>query len=161
LIDLHSCGDIVIDTNVLCHASDPRQARQEDAVNLLECLRGAAGVSLAIDPDGSLDEAVNRSQIIAEYLQYLPPGTLGRQLLQHLAASSRLRFHEPSLSVGDARWLNQLLRNRMDRVFVKVAANSQERVLVSHDYEDFQKRKRQDIKKRLGVRICEACDCQG
>jgi predicted nucleic acid-binding protein len=57
---------------------------------------------------------------------------------------------------GAAKKVTQMIRKPRDRVFLGIAYNSEEKILVSHDYEDFQASKRVDIRRELSVAVIEA-----
>ena len=58
------------------------------------------------------------------------------------------------------RWINQRVRNAVDRTFLKVTVNSKERILVSHDFQDFPERIRAACPGELGVTILEASEAE-
>lgn len=146
---------MVIDTNVLMHADDPRESRQADAIELLSRLLDCETV-LAIDEGFDLDPALNRSLIGGEYFENLTPSSFASEALAHLAQSMRTKSVSRSLDAGTRKKINRLVRKPRDRTFLLVAHKSDEQILCSHDYEDFQKSKRPDIKSKLGVVVAEA-----
>ncbi len=152
-------SDLVIDTNVLVHAQNPSEQRCADARRLLTTLLDTTAV-LCVDQGFACDEGQNRSHIGTEYLQNLRAGSLALQVIATLAGSGRVRQLGRRAPQATARQINQLIRNRVDRVFLSVAFNSTDRVLVSHDLEDFQLPKRDTIRRTLGVRVVEAQDCE-
>jgi hypothetical protein len=54
------------------------------------------------------------------------------------------------------QWAIARVSKPRDRKFFFLAANSRERVLVSHDYNDFTNDNRAQAKRRFKVRICDA-----
>lgn len=64
--------DVVVDTNVWVHASNPGEQRFEAALEFLEKLLYSASILLCVDEGFSLDEASNRSLIGREYLDNIP-----------------------------------------------------------------------------------------
>jgi len=151
-------NDLVIDTNVLVHAQNPSEQRFSASTRFLSALLDAPTV-LCVDHGFACDEAQNRSHIGTEYLQNLRAGSFALQVVATLAGSGRVRQVERRAPQATARQINQLLRNRFDRIFLSVAFNSTERILVSHDFQDFQLPKRQTIRQTLNVRVIEAHVC--
>ena len=152
--------DVVVDTNVIAHAQNPAEARFADSEALLRCFL-ELHTSLCVDEGFDMDEARNQSHICSEYLQHIHFGSLGFTVISYLATNGRIKQLPRLATRTVSRRINQLLRNRMDRAFLNVACNSTEMVLVSHDYTDFQARKRTTIRKELGVRVIEASHCLG
>ena len=142
--------DLVLDTNVMLHAENPNEPRRQGSRDLLEGL-------LRCKTSLRIDEARD-SLIIGEYRQKLRPGMLATVVVAKLAAEKRvLPVEKPSRKIKN--FTLQTLRKPMDRVFLRVAAMSEDKVLVTHDFEDFQTKKRVDIKRKLGVRVLEASEC--
>ncbi len=150
--------DIVIDTNVLLHAQNPDEPRFSDARQLIEQMLECT-TTLCIDRGFDISPAQNQSKIGAEYLDKLQPGSLGFALIVNLVESFRLKQTNRLPPRDISRAINQLISNRRDRTFVGVSYNSTERMLVSHDYRDFQQAKRAVIRRNLGVRVIDASTC--
>lgn len=148
-------SDIVIDTNVLSHSSNPVEERFADSSMFLEML-AESSLCICVDEGFEFNESTNRSLIGAEYLLHVVPGSLAAAVLTTLLNSGRVREVARLAPQALQRRINQMVRNRRDRTFLAVAVNSIEHVLVSHDYEDFQQRKRADIRRRIGVSVIEA-----
>lgn len=68
--------DLVIDTNVLMHANNSKEERQEDTIKFLKKLL-ASDTFICVDEGFDPDEAKNKSKIIGEYYQYLAVGSFG------------------------------------------------------------------------------------
>lgn len=150
--------DVTVDTNVFMHACNPKEARYTDSVDFVNSLLGSIA-KLAIDPGFSTDPALNASLIGGEYLAKLVPGSLPHYAVAHLALNGRISICAKSLAPQQAQKLNQMVANRRDRTFVKVAANSQSLHFVSHDYTDFGVKKRKAIRADFGVEMTDACAC--
>jgi len=127
-------------------------------VYFLTCLL-ACTTKLSIDDGFSLDPSKNRSLIGGEYLAKLVPGTLPSVVLTQLALTGRVKVFQSTVNAQSAKKLNQLVANKRDRTFVKVCANSDGKVLVSHDFDDFPAPKRKVIGKIFGLDIVEAVHC--
>lgn len=150
--------DVTIDTNVLMHACNPNEKRYQHSVAFVNSML-ASSAHLAMDPGFSNDPAQNKSLIGAEYLEKLVPGSLPTYAITQLALTGRVLIVPTSLSPQLSKKLNQMVRNRRDRTFVKVAANSRGCHLISHDYDDFPSTKRKDIRAAFGVCMIEASVC--
>ncbi len=147
--------DIVIDTNVLCHADNPSEPRCAASLTLMNTLL-VISTNLCVDEGFALDMTKNRSHICAEYLERLVPGSVPYAVLTHLAAFNRVREVHRRPDWATARRIKQMVRKARDRIFVGVAHNSAGKTLVSHDFQDFAAAKRHTVKKDIGVSIIEA-----
>lgn len=147
--------DVVLDTNVLLHAANPIEPRFGDALNLVTALVDST-TALCVDEGFDFDETKNRSLVGAEYLEKLVVGTPGHALITKMALEGRVVFVKASMPAGEAKKLNQMLANRRDRTFIKVAAASGGKTLVSHDYHDFPAQKRADIGRLFRVVVQDA-----
>jgi len=86
-------NDIVIDTCTLKHASDPNSKYFDYSVDFIKKMFQNT-ISCTVDEDFSLDETNNKSYIGLEYVKHLQPGTLGYQLITHLAINNRIWYKE-------------------------------------------------------------------
>lgn len=149
--------DIVIDANVFLHAENEVEIRREACLQLISLL-WKSQTSLCVDEGFSVVEASNRSQINAEYLTHLRFGTLGYALIAHLAQSSRVRSLPRKVPSNVANQINRQVTKGPDRVYVRVAYNSEERTLASHDFGDIPQAVRDRLNDSLGVEILAALD---
>jgi hypothetical protein len=152
-------ADVTIDTNVLLHSCNPIEQRHTASVSFLQDLL-ACTAKLAVDDGFSLDAAKNRSLICAEYLAKLVPGSLPSAVLIQLALTGRIVTVPMVVAPQSSKKLNQLVANRRDRTFVKVCANSNGKVLVTHDFDDFPASTRTQINKLFSINLLEAVHCQ-
>ena len=150
-----SIEDVVVDTNVLMHASNPNEKRHQDSVEFVENLL-ESDTKLCIDEGFDLDETANRSLIGQEYLKHLVFGQVGAALLVSLAQSQRLSFVPCAVSGQARNLIDQAVKKPRDRTFVRVAVNSTENTLVTHDFEDFPVKIRKLFGKKIGVTLCTA-----
>lgn len=151
--------EIVIDTNVFLHAANPAEQRFRESVALCRELAGARSSSICVDEGFDLDPQANKSLIGGEYHARLPPGSIGAALVQRLGDEGRLVVRSRNVPDRERGMINQLIKNRRDRTFLRVAWNACDKLLVSHDYQDFASSKRHTIKKRLNVSVVEAREC--
>ena len=149
--------DLVIDTNVLVHASNGDELRQEESVELLTYLLSSTEV-ICIDPEYTGHETTNTSYIGYEYLKHLKIGMLGYAFLTTMAQNQRISEVSSTVPVATTRKINQCMANNHDRVFIKVAINSNDKILVTHDFTDFAVDKRKHLKKTLQIIVVVASE---
>lgn len=148
-------SDLVIDTCTLKHANDPNSKFFESSVEFINLLFDN-DVSFTVDEGFSMNEADNASYIGLEYIKHLQPGTLGYRLITNLALAGRVDFVSNKLPNNIKNFIEQIIRNKKDRMFLRVAYNSADKTLVSHDFTDYQVRKRKTIRRELNVSIVVA-----
>jgi predicted nucleic acid-binding protein len=148
-------SDVVVDTNVLLHADDARQAHQADALAVLTSLRNGE-TKLCVDEGFHCDTDKNRSLVGGEYWTYVTPAHVAYGLLAYLFASGRVKLVSRAVPRGAKKCVEQCVRDKRDRTFLFVAHNSGERVLCSQDLEDLQLKKRKHLRKGTGVSIMDA-----
>ena len=85
-------ADIVIDTNVFLHAENEQEVRRESCQSLVALLREGNTLLCVDDGFNLLEESKNRSQIGREYIEHLRVGSVGYEIVRHLAQSGRLVF---------------------------------------------------------------------
>jgi hypothetical protein len=149
--------DLVVDSNVLSHAQNPGDPNFEDAGILLEKL---ANSSTLLCMDGRFTIGAGNSSLIGqEYLENVGFGGVAFSTLQLLMQTDRIKVVSIKVPLGEKKVIDSLVpNNKRDRTFVRVAFNSLERRLVSHDFEDFTHSVRKKVSARLGVVIQEAFD---
>jgi len=147
--------DVTVDTNVLLHASNPNEKLCDDASKFLKKMK-AANTRLCVDDGFDTTESANRSQIGSEYLEKLHIGTIGHALFFELAKIGRISIIKKAVPEAIARNINQKVRDKSDRVFAKVAHNSQDKTLVSHDYKAFSKSMHKESRAEVKITIVDA-----
>lgn len=152
--------DIVIDTCTLKHASSPESKYFEHSIDFITRML-ANQINCTVDEGFSLNETDNQSYIGLEYIKHLQPGTLGYTLITHLATNHRIDFVSSKISNNIKNYIEQIIRNKKDRIFLRVAYNSVEKVLASHDFTDYQIKKRRTIRKELAINIVTAEEIRG
>lgn len=150
--------DLVLDTCTLVHANNYESEYQVHSIELIETLLGNQSF-LTVDEGFEMDESVNDSFIGIEYIEHLKPGMYGYALVAHMAMNQRISFVSKKVPQNVKKFIEQKIRNKKDRHFLKVAYNSTEKDLVSHDFTDYQIKKRKVIKKFTGVIIETAKEC--
>jgi hypothetical protein len=147
--------DLVIDTNIFMHAHDPRQECQQDCLDFLQNLLEGS-VMLCVDDGFDTEEAKNCSKIQSEYLNFIISGSYSFYVLQILALSQRIKICPKSVSPQDNKVIRSHVIDSTDRIFVKVAANSREKIFISHDDAAISAEARDVLKSKIGVRVCRA-----
>lgn len=149
--------DIVVDTNVLMHASDSKQAKQQDSIDLLNYLTKSTEL-ICVDSGFTWDDS-NRSLIGAEYRKHIKNGMLAYAFLVKIFSSKRNK--ELALSTvppNITKKVNQCISHKKprDKTFLKVAYLSSSKTLVTHDQEDFNYKKRKHLSDTFGVSALDA-----
>lgn len=152
--------DIVIDTNVFVHGSNPHGQHFSDAGDFLARLLEVE-TKLCVDEGFDMEEASNRSLIGDEYLRHIRAGMLGYEVLARVFASRRLKVVASSASPAVRKSINRRVGNKRDRTFLFVTMNTDERVLVSHDYADFPQPLRRELADEFDLSVVPAVDCIG
>lgn len=140
--------DLVIDTNVLVHASNCKYEKVDDCLKFIDWLKDSDElVCLDTGTDG---------HIYHEYLLHLPPGSYGFTLLLQLNDENRIRFIDRDIPAAVNTKINKTGIKKTDRIFVRIAYKTIHKILVSQEYEDFTIKNRAHFKKEIGVLILEA-----
>lgn len=147
--------DIVVDANVLMHAQNPSCGRMQESLEFVSLLKDGTTL-LCVDEGFSADEAANRSHIYSEYLRILRAGTVGYMIVVHLLRSGRFAVVPSSLPKQTRDAVQKQITKGPDRIYVQVALNTCEKVLVSHDFGDIPNTVRKRLRKEYGVRILAA-----
>ena len=149
--------DLVVDSNVLSHAQNPEDSHFVEAGILLEKL--AASTTL-LCMDGRFTIGAGNSSLIGqEYLDNVGFGGPAFATLQLLMQTNRIKVVSAKVSLGHKKIVDSLVpNNKRDRTFIKVAFNSHEQRLASHDFADFPRSIRRKIRDKLGVVVQEASD---
>ena len=149
--------DIVLDTCTLVHADNSKSTYQKSAIELIDKMF-ANEVFITVDEGFTFDESTNQSYIGLEFIKHLKPGSLGYNLIVYLALNQRINFVSNIIPNSNKNYIEQIIKNKKDRMFLRVAFNSNEKTLVSHDYTDYQIKKRSVIKKNLGIEVLVASE---
>jgi len=147
--------DIVIDTNILVHADNHEEPRQEHCIAIIEKIYSSEQF-LCMDEGFDVIESKNSSFIGYEYMKHLRFGMQGYALILKLVQEDRLRFVSKKIPATVNNKINRTGIKKSDRIFVKVTFNSDNKILVTHDYEDFTTKVRGIIKNEIGVNVYDA-----
>lgn len=150
-------ADIVLDTNILVHAHNVEELRNDDCIALVQQMTTCA-THLCVDEGFDLNEANNRSVIGSEYIKHLGYGTVGHALITRLASSLRVKYVSPRVPPDVSKQIVQQVPKGADRTFLKIAFNSQDKTLASHDFNDISKDVRTRLRKSIGLQIVDAQD---
>ena len=149
--------DLVVDTNVLVHASNDEEDRQMDSVQLITYLLSSTEL-ICVDNGFDTNETLNKSIIGYEYLEHLKNGMLGYAFVVQMALNKRICEVQRKIPVQTTKAINKCMSNKHDIVFIKVAINSSDKKLITHDFTDFADDKRTHLKKSFGVQVLVASD---
>ncbi|WP_333695483.1 hypothetical protein [Flavobacterium sp.] len=148
-------NDIVIDTCTLVHADNPESDYFEHSVDFINRMT-ANTILCTVDEGFDMNDPVHSSYIALEYIKHLKPTSLGYYLMIHIAQNSRFNFVSIKVPQKEKKVVEQKIRNKKDRHFLRVAINSNDKILASHDFTDYQKSKRKYFKKEMGIEIVTA-----
>lgn len=148
-------NDIVIDTCTLVHADNPDSDYFEHSVEFINRMLKNS-ILCTVDDGFDMDNLTHSSYIALEYIKHLKPSSPGYYLIAHIAQNLRFNFVSINIPQNEKKVIEQTIKNKKDRHFLRVALNSIEKVLTSHDFTDYQSKKRTFIKKKLGVKIVTA-----
>ena len=150
--------DVVIDTNIMVQSGDTGSKYHEQSRDFLYCVLGSS-LEMCVDHGFDLGNAATTSSLIGyEYNRHLPIGSPGHAFLLQMIDSQRLKFVNRMPSAAVNRIISALPIKSPDKNFVRVAYNSKDRTLVSHDYQDFTATNRKTIATKLGVRVLDASE---
>jgi hypothetical protein len=150
--------DVVVDTNVWEHASHPRNALGREAKAFLERFL-ASRTELCVDDEFDLDPNMNRSRIVHEYLEQLHHDDFGGNALASLAAELRIKITKKRLPPEERMRLVAMLEDARDVTFAEIACVSDERVLVTHDGDDFNEAVCDVLWQRHRTEVMDAIGC--
>lgn len=148
---------LVIDTNVLEHADNPNEPRYEEAIEFLNHIQTDLEEFIYVDHSLSPDE----SFILNEYRDRLVPGNYGYTIFLLLIQQGRITPISRSVNGTVAKKIRKWAHKPVDVIFVKVTYNSSEKILVSHDYDDFPQKARDSFRKEIAVNIKSASEYIG
>jgi hypothetical protein len=151
-------NDVVLDACIFGHAQNPGLGVYfVEASRFLDAL---INVEAKLCLDGGV--ASGSSRILAEYRSVIAPTSLAAALLASMLSEGRYVETNPRVSRGVRQCVNRLIAatKAMDRLYVCVACNSREKVLVTHDHEDFPDDVRERIADQLQVSVLEAVDAE-
>lgn len=124
--------DIVVDTNVLVHAANAANEHYDASVALLRAVIDS-DTQLCFELGAAAVEAANRSRILSEYWEYVPSSSFPAIVLATLLQRGQWHCVVHQVPDGVRRCINQHVFDPTDRIFARVAHNSIEHVLVTHD----------------------------
>lgn len=143
--------DVVIDTDVLMHADNPEYFDYDEARAFVEEMRSCQ-TCICIDES-------DQGAIAQEYLDRLPPGSLGGVLLREAADDARIRFVSRKVPSAVINLIRQCVHDKSDHKWLRVAYNSREKIVTSHNTKHLHPQ-RTRIAKRIGVEVLTAGECR-
>jgi predicted nucleic acid-binding protein len=148
---------ITIDTNVWVHAGNPGCDQFEDASLFIEAVR-ESDVLICHDPGDIYPPESCSSLIVTEYWQHIGPANPIRALLVDLIVRERFVAASDHLRREHLEWLGRNIHDARDRSFVRVAANTDSRLLVTHDNRDYSTRVRRELGRKIQVLFVDAAN---
>jgi hypothetical protein len=146
---------VIIDTNVLEHADNTIEQRQLHSIALIDYVRNNPELILYVDE--SLDKI--QSFILTEYDDRLKPGMYGHTLLLLLLGQNRVKpLKRVIRNTTVNRKIRQWVHKTVDIAFARITYNSNEKTLISHDFEDFTTEARDFLNDEIGILVIEASD---
>ena len=148
-------NDIVIDTNVLLHTSNTKNKYYQSANKTLNLVL-KKDLFLCVDDVFNIIESRNTSVIGSEYHSKIRSGTFAYAFLIDRLSKEKYVIIEKKKFNNIKKELIKNIKNRHDITFVIVAYGSQDKKLVSNDYDDFNKENRKYISKKFQVSILDS-----
>jgi len=155
-------NDIVIDTNVLLHTHNKKNKYYQSANDTLKLVL-KRDLYLCIDDVFNVEEAKNTSTIGSEYYNKIRTGTFAYAfLMDRLLKGKYIQIIKKNYKQVKLD-LNKMIKrgeikNHHDIAFVITAYGSQDKLLVSNDYDDFNNENRKYIQKRFQVSILNSVE---
>lgn len=146
-----SLTDVVIDTNVFVHAGNPDVEHFDGAIKFLKEVLDSETV---ICVDKNKNEYPGK--ILYEYRDKIRGQHFGSHVFSKLLQQKRFVDVKRKIPQKEKKILLRLINklgSQTDKIFVIVAYNSGEKILVSHDFDDFSRDIRGKLKKDLGVEV--------
>ena len=137
---------LTVDTNVFVYSNNKCVSFHDASKVFLNQLL-ESDVRLVVDEGYHSDPAQNTSRIGHEYLAYVAHGSFGFYVLLRIVQEGRMEEARRGQFTKYKRCFRQLVRDKADIIFLSVAASTQDRTLVSNDYQDMQKSKRRKWRK--------------
>jgi predicted nucleic acid-binding protein len=138
-------GDIVIDTNVLEHTFNPKNKYHQSANEALNLIK-QKDIYICVDDVFDLDSSENTSIIGHEYIERIRADKDAYIFLLDRIINGKYK----QIFKKDFKHVKQKLRKKNikshDIVFVMVACGSDDKTLVSNDYEDFSSDTKRDVR---------------
>ncbi|HEX5152627.1 MAG TPA: hypothetical protein VFW07_14350 [Parafilimonas sp.] len=141
--------ELVIDTNIFIHAENENYEYQDDCILLLNTIIESDDIFVCIDENG---------KIWNEYSLHIKPGMLANAMFLKLG-TERLKLLPRNIHAHINKKINQTGIKEADRIFVRIAYKTQDKILVSDEHEDFVNKIREIIKKEIGVDVIMANEC--
>jgi predicted nucleic acid-binding protein len=153
-------NDIVIDTNVLLHTHNKENKYYQSANETLKLVL-KRDLSLCLDDVFDIEESKNTSTIGSEYYEKIRSGTFAYFFLMDRFSKGKYVQIIKKNHKQVKQDLNKMIKkgeikNHHDIAFVITAYGSQDKMLVSNDYDDFNNENRKYIQKRFQVSILDS-----
>lgn len=156
-ISEHCSVDVVVDTNVLAHADDPKKATSQASQQLLLFIKESE-LKWVLDDQGKKAPNPETSLLHAEYRNTIVEMGFSATVFAFLLRTNRVIFApRPGEQVRKA--IRKLVpANKGDQAVLGAAVGSTDGVLVSNDFGDFTAAVRTSVLKELSVTVVD-CEC--
>jgi predicted nucleic acid-binding protein len=153
-------NDIVIDTNVLVHTNNKNNHFNKYALKSLEIIQNR-DLSICVDDVFNIDESQNTSTIGHEYIKHIRQGTPAYVfLLDRILKGKIVQIIKKNYKEVKQKLNKKIMQGEMkkphDIAFVLVACGSNDKLLVSNDYDDFSNDIRKYIADSFSVSIYDS-----
>jgi hypothetical protein len=153
-------NDIVVDTNVLVHTNNANTHYNGSAIKTLYRIK-QFDMYICVDDVFNIDESKNTSIIGHEYIKHIRTGTFAYAfLLERILTGKISQIRKKDFSNVkrklNRKIINKEMTNTHDIAFVIVAYGSNNKILVSNDYDDFNELIREYILNEFSVSILDS-----
>jgi hypothetical protein len=138
------------------HASNNQEITQGDCIELLKYLLSSSEV-ICVDKEINVD----KSMILHEYYDHLKThGTAGRNFIEKILKQKRFKPVRRKTEHRVTKIIDQHINRdeHVDKMFIRITYNSEDKTFVSDDFNDFQDAKRVFFKRTLNINVIQARD---
>ena len=147
--------DIIIDTNIFVHADTLKNSNRDSAIRFLSTLKGKK-TQLCVDEHYDFDDSSkNESFIVNEYLNHIGHGSFSFGILLYLLSKNRIIPKSRNVPPGVSKKIVNIIHDKKDRVFGKVAHNSINKTIITHNSPHFPR----DKLRTLSITVLDAQSC--
>jgi predicted nucleic acid-binding protein len=127
---------LTIDTNVIEHANNDIEERKEFSYNFLLAILNS-NLKICIDFQKAKGFNLQNSIIWNEYNNRITSQSFGKIFLQTILIKKRIFPVKRDVNQREKKISDRLIPKPVDRTFLRVAYNSESKIFISHDFEDF------------------------
>jgi hypothetical protein len=154
---MNNTVDIIIDTNVFEHTSNPKVKYYHSSNCVLKKICESPTL-LCLDEGYDPIEALNRSWISREYIERLRRVSSGYTYLLLILNQKKYKIIERSKYRRHMKTIGRKISDQTDRHFICVAFESTGKIFISNDYQDFPLTIRKECKNKHMVNILNSTE---